>query len=499
VRPVGGDDAEPRFGLLDTIRHYALERLAESGEQPTLQRRHAAYFLGGADVALTHIASPQQSVWLHSLELEHDNLRAALAWCLAVGEPRLGLDAAGLLGWFWKVRGHLGEGRARLAGLIALAGGERTALHAEALFVAASLALQQSDYGAARALYSESLEIRRELGDDAGLLGPLSGLGATAMQQGDHAAAEKSFEEALSIQRALDDRLGMAESLNSLANLAHERGDLSAARAFYEQSEALNSEVGYRVDVVRHNLGVVAQEQGDLRTARAHFEYSAQIKRSLGDAPGLALSLTKLGEVVAAQGDLAGAHAWLGQGLTLQRDLGDRPGIAFVLERFAMVAATHDRPRQALQLAGASDALREQIGAPLGAAARSSLEAMLTAARCRLEPDVAEAMWRQGRAMTVEQAIDCAMTRPAAERTDGAAARSSHQSATGRLTRREREVAALIGRGLTNRQIASELVVSERTADVHVSNILSKLELTSRTQLALWAVKNGLRTEPGDG
>ena len=476
---------EPRFGMLETIREYALERLVHSGERASVRRQHAAYFLGGADVALAQITSAQQSAWLRSLDAEHDNLLAALAWCEDEREPDLGLRASGLLAWFWIVRGHVAEGRRQLAALLDLAPSQPTPLRAEALRVTGSLALHQGDYTAARALFEASLAIRRDVHDRPGAVGPLSGLGAAAMQLGDDVTAEACFREALATQEALEDKLGVAESLNSLANLAHGRGDLAAARELYERSEALNREVGYRGDVVMHNLGVVAQEQGDLAGARRHFEDSVAIKRALGDPPGLALSLAKLGEVVAGMGDVATAHRLLSESLSLQRDLGDRPGIAFVLERFAITAAAHAQPERALRLAGAADALREAIGTPLATAAREALERSLVSARDGMPAARAAAMWSAGRALPMEQAIALALASPTPVVPD-------QQQQDARLSPREREVAILVAHGLSNRDIAERLVVSERTAENHVQRVLNRLGLRSRAQVALWAVQHRL-------
>jgi non-specific serine/threonine protein kinase len=492
MRVAGGH--EPRFGLIETIREYALERLDRHAERELVRARHAQYYLGGAEVAFRQISSTHQGAWLRNLELEHDNLRAALAWCREARQPELGLRAGGLLAWFWQVRGHISEGRARLTELLALADGP-PALRAEGLRIAGNLALSQFDDRAARVLLEESLSLRRQLGDPAGLLGPLSSLGYTAMQQADHDTAQACFEEALAIQRRLQDWVGIAESLNSLANLAHGRGDLATARALYEESEVLNRNIGYRTDVVHHNLAVVAQEQGDLEAARRYLEASVATRRVLDDTPGLALSLAKLGEVVAAQGDVAEAQRALAESAVLQRDLGGRPQLAFVLERAAIVAAAHGLPDRALRLAGASSALRATLGVPLNAAARDSLEARLAPAWQALSSPLAEAAWQHGRGLSVEEAIGLVLEpmTPAVEPDhvapthDGASA-----SVLSQLTPREREVAALVARGLTNRQIASSLVISERTADVHVSNILNKLTLNSRAQLAAWVVRHGL-------
>jgi non-specific serine/threonine protein kinase len=246
----------------------------------------------------------------------------------------------------------------------------------------------------------------------------------------------------------------------------------------------------YRADVVLHNLGVVAQEQGDLDAARGHFQDSVAMKRALGDTAGLALSLAKLGEVLSSRGDARAAQRLLSESLTLVRDLGDRPGIAFVLERWAVAAVAQHRPLDALRFAGAGDALREAIGTPLSPAARVSLEASMARARNALRADLATSAWETGRSLPLDDVIADAL-KSDVEREDNAVA----ADAASQLSAREREVARLVALGLTNRDIAERLVVSERTAENHVQHVLNRLGLRSRAQVAAWAVHRGL-TEP---
>jgi predicted ATPase/DNA-binding CsgD family transcriptional regulator len=487
----GSGQAEPRFGMLETVREYARERLVEAGELDLLRRRHAQYFLGGADVPVTGMQLTHQSVWLQTLEAEHQNLRAALTWCEEARTPDLGLRAASLLAWFWIVRGHVAEGRRQLTALTSMADTAPPELQAAALRVVGSLALHQADDEAARRLFESSLAIRRGLGDPAGMLSSLSSLGAVALQQGDVDRAERYFTEALAIQEAIGDNVGIAESTNSLANLAHERGDLARARALYERSlELQHSRVRYRPDIALHNLGIVAQEQGDLDAARRHFQDSVAIKRSLGDTHGLALSLAKLAEVLASMGEAVTAHRLLCESLNLQRDLGDRPAMAFVLDRFAMAAAARDRPLHSLRIAAAADALREAIGSPLSPAAREYQERWLAPVRARLRPDGAAAAWQAGHGLTLEQITAEVLVFDAASRGE-----PPERDAVSQLSAREREVATLVAQGLSNRDIAQRLVVSERTAENHVQHVLNRLGLRSRAQVAAWAVQNGL-TEP---
>jgi predicted ATPase/DNA-binding NarL/FixJ family response regulator len=479
-----------RFGMLETIREYALERLVASGEAAATRRRHAAYYLGGAEMVFAQLKSTQLAAWLNSIAVEDGNIRAALSWCEENSDPELGLRAARLLAWFWTVRGQTTEGRARLSGLLRVSGAAPAALRAVALYAAGTLAMSQSDLVEARRLFEESVAIGRELHDPASLLGPLSGLGSVAMQQGENDLAGEALEEALAIQTELHDGIGIGESLNSLANLASRRGDLAQTRVLYERAMAVNREFGYRVDVVMHNLGALAEEEGDLEGARRLLEESVAVKRMLGDSLGLALSLAKLGEIVGTLGDVSLAHQLLGESVSIQRELGDVHSMAFGLERFAIVAAAHGQAQRALQLAGAASAVREAIGTPLAASAQAALEARFAPARASLRTQLAEAAWARGRAMSMDAAIAYALNEGEDAAPDAERRKRPGEASSG-LTPREREVAVRIARGLTNRQMAVELTLAERTVDVHVSNILSKLHMSSRSQVAAWVVENG--------
>ena len=204
VRRLDGEFEEARFGLSESIREYAADRLVTSGDYPAMQRWHATHFLALAEDA-DAAQGTQQARWLELLELEHDNFRAALDWCTEHGQAEHGLRLAGALWRFWQVRGHMGEGRKRLTDVLGLgeAGGGSatwTAVRATALNAAGSLAGRQGDYGAARTLHEQSLAIRRELGDWQGIAFSLNNLGNIAMDEGDYASARSLHQESLAIR-----------------------------------------------------------------------------------------------------------------------------------------------------------------------------------------------------------------------------------------------------------------------------------------------------------
>jgi predicted ATPase/DNA-binding CsgD family transcriptional regulator len=476
--------SEARFAMLDTLRGYAREHLEASGEADALRRRHAERYLALAEAAAPRLHGPRQEEWLARLEAEHDNLRQALRYAIEGGAAETGLRLVEALWWFWLVRGRLTEGRAHLARLLAMpSAADPAELRAKALYAAGTLALYQSDYDAARARFAESVALRRSLGDSAGLAGALMSLGAAASQQGDLAAARGHFEEALSLQRALGDGLGTVQAIQNLANLLHESADLAGARRLCEEGIVLARELGWDrgLAVALHNLGNVAQDQSDLAAAGGCYEESLAVKRRLGDRRSMVVTLVNLATVRSAEGDGRQGHRLLTEALQIERSLGDKAGVAFVLERFAAEAAGRGRHARALRLAGAAAALREEVDAPLAQPIR--LEARLAPAR-RALGDAAEAEWSAGRAMGVEAA--------AAEALADEPTPSQPAAADSPLSPREREVAGLVARGLTNRQIAERLVIAERTADGHVASILNKLGLSTRSQVAVWVVERGL-------
>ncbi len=190
-----------------------------------MRQRHALHYLNLAETAEPELMGAEQTVWLQRLEAEHDNLRAALAWCqTSHGDVELGLRFGVALWWFWEIRGYLHEGRRWLEGMLARAP-EHTALRAAALNGAGGLAIDQGDYAAARAWHEESLLIRRELGDQRGIAVSLGNLGNIALEQGEQAVARTRYEESLALMRELGDMWLIATMLHNLGNVAREGTD----------------------------------------------------------------------------------------------------------------------------------------------------------------------------------------------------------------------------------------------------------------------------------
>jgi DNA-binding CsgD family transcriptional regulator len=268
---------------------------------------------------------------------------------------------------------------------------------------------------------------------------------------------------------------------------------------FLRQSLALSRELGYQQGIVYAlcDLGHVCWHRGDNQRARALLEEGLARCRSLGQKRRLAFGLWSLGLVAHDEAKYSEAHSLYEEGLVTGREAGDPFGTAFCLEGFAALAATQGHAGPAARLLGAAESYRAAIHFPLPRSHRSDYDRPIALIRAALGEDRFADARASGLAMTLEEAIQFALT----EEEVGAippkkTGTTVPEPQTGRLTSREQEVAALIAQGLTNREIASRLVIAERTAEGHVQSILNKLGFNARTQIAAWAVEHGLRAAP---
>lgn len=365
-------DGEARFLMLETIREYALESLATSGEENDIRRRHASFFSALANKAEKELRGPNQAEWLDRLEHDHDNLRAALRLFMEHREVDSALQMGEALWMFWLMKGHLSEGRERLEA---------------ALRSSSALSLLRARV--------------------------LRGAGVIAAHQGDHAASRALQDECLTLCRELDDRQGISFSLNDLGGIAYDQGDYGNARSLFEQSLAIKRELGDKLGIAisLEDLGAVAHQQGDYTAAQSLYEQSLVIKRELGDKMGISISLDELGRTAHDRGDHVAARSLFEQSLLIKRDLGYKYGIAICLEGLAAVARAQGSPERAARLFGAAEALRENIRAPLLPADRVSYERDVAATRRNMSEQAFEGAWGEGRSMPLEQAITYALGR----------------------------------------------------------------------------------------
>ncbi len=451
--PLGAaPDVDPRFSMLETIRHYALERLAASGDEDATRAAHAAHFLALAQDARARIEGPERPAAHAWVEREQDNLRAALAWALAAGRAETAQRLANLLAPCWVNLGQIAEARDWLERVAAMEHPSPPAIRAEALYWAAGFASFQNDSARATALAESSLALARRHDHPLGVAMALTQLGrALAFDDPDRAAA--MLEQALAHFRALGEPVREAMALRQ--------------------------------------VGMLAGWQGDHDRAIALHEAALAIWRRLDHPWGIPAALRELGDEALAQGDVAAAKARYQESLRRWRDLHERLHMVRCLWGLARVALLAGRPRRAVRLLGAGHALNEAMGCAPERDAQTEFVRAERAALAMLGETAFAAAWAAARALPIAEAVEEALAdAPTADERDRAAL--PEPAGLDGLTARERDVLRLLARGHSNREIAVALIVSERTVTTHVTHILAKLGVRSRAEAAALAVHRGL-------
>jgi non-specific serine/threonine protein kinase len=433
----------PRFGMLFMVREYAAERLAEMPERARVEEAHAATFLALAEEAGRALRGPSELEWLDRLEMEHQNIRAAIGW-YSRHEPGDALRLAVAMSRFWGVRGHFTEGRGRLKALLGVYL-DGTATRVRALNGSASLAIDQGDYQCARDLLGQSIRLSQQLGYRRGEAMAQVYLGRSLVAGERPAEAGPHVDRALRLLEGLDDPAALATALLYAGLAAHFTGQVEEACARYGRSVELCRAIGFR---------------------------------SVG-----ARSLQMLGHARFDLGDIRGARGAFEEALPTCLELGDRWVIPLVIAGLAGVALHTGRPRRALRLAGVVRGLCEAGQFSMPTVREARLEQLLAPARKQLGSAAAQLM-AEGQGMSLAEAVSYALADGPEEVWRSGPRRT--------LTRRELEVAALVAQGLTNRGIAGQLHLSVRTVDSHVDHVLTKLGFSNRAQLVAWAYESGM-------
>lgn len=395
-----------RYRLLETVRQYARDRLLEEGATEEWRDRHLDHFLALAEEAAPHLVGRDQESWLPKLQIEYENLRAALDWSEGAEERHSkNLRLCGALQWFWFARGHFFEGRARLARALAQDPGGDLPRRAGALNGAANLAYAQGDYAGARPLHDESLGIRRVLNDRVGIATSLNNLASVSYFEGDLETAGARISESLAIRRELGDRAGISSCLNNLAMIAQKSEDYETARAHLAESLTLRREAGDSSGIAAalHNLGVIEMQQHDYDAARALWEESLSIRIEIGDRAGNAATLQTLGALALEQGDLVTARARFTDALHLSQELGMQLQIASSLEGLAPVAAQSGQHERAIRLFAAAARIREAIGAPAHPSEQELRDREIDEIRQAMSEQAFAAAWTAGRTLTAAE------------------------------------------------------------------------------------------------
>ncbi|MGH2657486.1 MAG: adenylate/guanylate cyclase domain-containing protein [Actinomycetota bacterium] len=325
VRPGEPGDEEPRFTMLETIREFAVERLALSGEEDELRRRHAERFRDLAEEAERHLTREDRLAWLSRLEGEHDNLRAAMDWSERIGDADTGLRTAAAVWRFWLQRGHLSEGRARLERLLAMPGAAVPgAVRARALSAHGGITYWQNDYPPMRAAYEEAVDIAREVGDPKLLASALLDLSSIPNLEQDADGAEAILREALATAEEAGDRALTAELWSNIAFLEVLRGNPAGAIELRRRAIEILREEGavWQAGQYLGGLAMITRMAGDIETARGHLREAIEIHAQDRDQLSISMSLTSFALIANDQGHHERAARLVGAAARMRDELG---------------------------------------------------------------------------------------------------------------------------------------------------------------------------------
>jgi predicted ATPase/DNA-binding XRE family transcriptional regulator len=370
--------AEPvraRYGMLEPVRQYALEKLEAAGEADAARTLHSRYFLALMERAGPELRGPEGTAWLARLETELGNLRAAISWALDHGETQALARIARASWLFWWMRSHADEGRRWIEETLDRGTDLPDATRARLLFIASTLAHGRSDWELSRVMAEESLSLFRHMGDEEGIALALGAAGIAALGQGRHEEGLASIEQSIELGLEQGQREGPGILSSYAASVPLAGGDLVRARELAEQGLAISREI---------EVGV-----------------------------GVSAALHILAQVALAQGDLDGATRLFEEGLTVSVELAEDSSVAFYLQGIAAVAVRRGDPIRAVRLWGAAEALLEGIEVISYAHTpdRSVYERQVGEARERLDEASWRRAWAEGRAMTKEAALAEALTR----------------------------------------------------------------------------------------
>lgn len=360
---------EPRFRFLETVKQYALEKLQEANEVEMCRDLHLGYMRQFVEKAEPELIGPNQDEWFQRLEMEHENLLAALEWCeTAEGGAGMALQMAGSLWRFWWYGGRFSIGQSAIRKALALdRGAAPTPERAQALYGAAQMARELGQYSEARELFLQSLEVAEILGDPARI----------------------------------------ARAYNGLGNTAEYAGDYDAARSYHERSLHLSRKIGHQrgVAIDLHNLGIVLMIQKDFRGAAPLYEEALSIFREVGDINGAQATVTNLATIATEMGRHEAACEYFAESFRLAEGLPSQTLTADSLESFAVLAVKMGAVDLAARILSTADAVRKATGYTLSVENRGVVEGTVSRVRRELGEDRHAALDAEGRAMSFELAV----------------------------------------------------------------------------------------------
>ena len=486
--------SEARYRLLETIRQYAQEKLRASEDWVSAHEHYLACFLRLTEEVVPKLREQFQQLWFDWLEVENDNIRAALAWALEQGRIEAGMRIGTALYSFWQRRAYVQEGHIWYERFLHQTDDSvPLAVHVNVLTWSSVMASFLGDAVTATARGQEAVALCEAAGEEGKplLAVALIGVASGASAAGDYQTAFTICGRLNDMYRELGDLYSLGTGIMMEGGIAIALGKYTAAQVLLNESMVLARAASdkYRIALTLNYMGDLARSERQIVQAHSAYEESLSILRELGAAHEIPATLHNLAYVCLYQGDLERAQALSYECLEAQRALGNRPGVLEGLFGFAALASATGLAAESARLYAAAVANgRGGDSASLWPLEKLEYEHYIGSARAKLSDAEFEAEQAEGRALSMEQAIAYALNLPFGPPKPSQKVIEAPQE----LTEREREVVTLIARGLSNGEIADELVLSKRTVEHHIANILSGLGFTNRAQIVRWAMENGL-------
>ncbi|MGD2040238.1 MAG: LuxR C-terminal-related transcriptional regulator [Anaerolineae bacterium] len=446
-----------RFRLLVPVRHYSRAKLRAAREAGWVRGRHLDWYVALAEQLEPVIWGAASAPLMRQLEGEQDNMRAALQWSYEQSRIEENLRLVAALGWFWYVRARLREGMHWLDRALAASEGTSSLARARVMDVAGALAVHRCEYEQAEAYVLQSIALAREQQSSGLVAWGLLSLGRLELYDGEYQQADQHLAESLALFQSEGEDIGMASAFLYQGITACHQGNYERAGTLLARCRPALEAAGDTIALARilHGLGTAARHKKELQTARSHFA----------------------------------------EMLKLAMEQGARLEIAQSLEALAGLACDRARMQPAVRLFAAADRLLDTIGTHLPVGLLLGHDQDVQVARAALGPEESATEWATGQDMTLDEAERLALTATEPHSGELTPLQAEKQQYGG-LTRRERQVAALVAKGDSNAQIADELVVTVRTVETHMTHILGKLGFRSRTEVAGWAIAHKLALPP---
>jgi predicted ATPase/DNA-binding NarL/FixJ family response regulator len=539
VQAVPLPSGETRFVLLETLRDYGREQLERAGEEDAARLAHATWYIDLAEVAEPHLLGRGQRAWLEGLQPEIANIRAAVTWLLDSGREPLALRLLAALWRFCSAYGLSREARDWLQRALAAPSTRNAPRRAKALIAAGHLFEDQRQLAAARACFEDAREVAVATGDRLAESQALMGIGIVTHDAGDYAAALPIHERALALARETGHRHTITRSLGSLGAISYFQGRLDDAERYWEECRATLAELGDTITeaIVTGNLGALAFERADLARSEEMHRRALALQRQLRATRDLPYSLINLGGVATLRGDFALARTCVGEAIALLREAGNTAvegvavnvaaGLALAEGRIADAASLVLESTRLVTQAGDQRAVVENAEMLAEACALSDMpaaaaELLAAAARARRDLGAEATPFKQMEIARTVEAIGDVLdgdARIAAEAAGGAVgldalprrmatlareivgdrrepvvieSQPGPQPVDYGLTARELEVLRLLAQGLGTDAIGEALFISPRTATTHLTHILAKLGVPTRTAAVALALRDGI-------